>query len=105
MTPKAKSANSTTIVIERKSIPNGKPNGNNVHVAGGDHKGIVINKVAANNGMYIISVNDLSAFLLIIMSNLFLMIFRYRGSRCSRNFSTVSCIPCKWSNRSTYPRK
>ena len=48
MTPKGKSANSTTIVIERRIIVNDKPNGNNVHVAGGDHKGIVINKVAVN---------------------------------------------------------
>ncbi|XP_011049171.1 PREDICTED: uncharacterized protein LOC105142947 isoform X2 [Acromyrmex echinatior] len=53
MTPKCKTANSTTLIIERQALPpaeNG--NENNVHIAGGDHKGIVINKqvVAVTNG-------------------------------------------------------
>ncbi|XP_006620600.1 uncharacterized protein LOC102674931 isoform X2 [Apis dorsata] len=48
MTPKSKTANSTTIIIERQSLESPTENGNenNVHVAGGDHKGIVINKQA-----------------------------------------------------------
>ncbi|XP_012347913.1 uncharacterized protein LOC100867628 isoform X2 [Apis florea] len=48
MTPKSKTANSTTIIIERQTLepPTENGNENNVHVAGGDHKGIVINKQA-----------------------------------------------------------
>ncbi|XP_011154099.1 uncharacterized protein LOC105191968 isoform X2 [Harpegnathos saltator] len=49
MTPKCKTANSTTLIIERQALEpptqNGTENGN-VHIAGGDHKGIVINKQA-----------------------------------------------------------
>lgn len=47
MTPKCKTANSTTLIIERKKqIAEPVLNGNekDVHVAGGDHKGIIINK-------------------------------------------------------------
>lgn len=49
MTPKCKTANSTTIIIERQAVEQLTENGNekNVHVAGGDHKGIIINKQAA----------------------------------------------------------
>ncbi|XP_076223061.1 uncharacterized protein LOC116435068 isoform X2 [Nomia melanderi] len=49
MTPKCKTANSTTIIIERQAVEQLMENGNekNVHVAGGDHKGIIINKQAA----------------------------------------------------------
>lgn len=45
MTPKCKTANSTTLVIERKrqEVAVNKDQ-QDVHVAGGDHKGIVINK-------------------------------------------------------------
>ncbi|XP_011881465.1 PREDICTED: uncharacterized protein LOC105569537 isoform X2 [Vollenhovia emeryi] len=52
MTPKCKTANSTTLIIERQALDPPTENGNNVHVAGGDHKGIVINKqaVAVTNG-------------------------------------------------------
>lgn len=48
MTPKCKTANSTTLVIERQALepPTENGNENNVHIAGGDHKGIVINKQA-----------------------------------------------------------
>ncbi|XP_032679387.1 uncharacterized protein LOC116847921 isoform X2 [Odontomachus brunneus] len=55
MTPKCKTTNSTTLIIERQALKpptqNGTENGN-VHIAGGDHKGIVINKqaVAVTNG-------------------------------------------------------
>lgn len=49
MTVKCKTANSTTLIIERQALEppaqNGTENGN-VHIAGGDHKGIVINKKA-----------------------------------------------------------
>ncbi|XP_071877602.1 uncharacterized protein isoform X2 [Bombus fervidus] len=54
MTPKCKTANSTTIIIERQALepPTENGNENNVHIAGGDHKGIVINKqaIAVTNG-------------------------------------------------------
>ncbi|KYN18202.1 hypothetical protein ALC57_09496, partial [Trachymyrmex cornetzi] len=54
MTPKCKTANSTTLIIERQALEPPAENGNenNVHIAGGDHKGIVINKqvVAVTNG-------------------------------------------------------
>ncbi|XP_043667705.1 uncharacterized protein LOC122628905 isoform X1 [Vespula pensylvanica] len=49
MTPKCKTGNSTTLIIERQALEPPTENGNdNVHVAGGDHKGIVINKQAIN---------------------------------------------------------
>jgi len=44
MTPGKKTANSTTIFVERKTIETGKDEQGNLHVAGGAHKGIVINK-------------------------------------------------------------
>lgn len=45
MTPKSKTSNSTTLIIERKSQAAQNGDGS-VHVAGGHHKGIVINKTA-----------------------------------------------------------
>lgn len=54
MTPKCKTGKSTTLIIERQALepPAENGNDNNVHIAGGDHKGIVINKhaIAATNG-------------------------------------------------------
>ncbi|XP_015589440.1 uncharacterized protein LOC107265026 isoform X1 [Cephus cinctus] len=49
MTPKCKTAKSTTLIIERQALDPPAENGNeqNVHIAGGDHKGIVINKQTA----------------------------------------------------------
>ncbi|KAF6204035.1 hypothetical protein GE061_002375 [Apolygus lucorum] len=47
MTPKGKTSNSTTLVIERKAEVI-EPGTNDVHVAGGDHQGIVINKTISN---------------------------------------------------------
>nr|CAD7258566.1 unnamed protein product [Timema shepardi] len=45
MTPKRKTATSTTLAIERRAVVNNTNPGNDkVHVAGGDHRGIVINK-------------------------------------------------------------
>lgn len=42
MTPKCKTANSTTLIIERKAV---EPEASDkIHVAGGDHTGIIINK-------------------------------------------------------------
>lgn len=41
MTPRGKTANSTIILIERKLV---EKISERVHVAGGDHKGIIINK-------------------------------------------------------------
>lgn len=49
MTPKCKTATSTTLIIERQALnpPHSeKINEQDVHIAGGDHKGIVINKHA-----------------------------------------------------------
>lgn len=43
MTPKGKTSNSTVLLIERKLVENISER---VHVAGGDHKGIIINKDA-----------------------------------------------------------
>lgn len=43
MTPKCKTANSTTLIIERRPV---RETDDKMHVAGGDHKGIVINKEA-----------------------------------------------------------
>lgn len=45
MTPKGKTSNSTVILIERKLIDSINER---QHVAGGDHKGIIINKDTAN---------------------------------------------------------
>lgn len=49
MTPKGKTANSTTLMIERKKVQKAS---NTMHVAGGEHTGIVINKEAvAGSGL------------------------------------------------------
>ncbi|KAJ3665794.1 hypothetical protein Zmor_001268 [Zophobas morio] len=45
MTPKCKTANSTTLIIERRAV--NKTN-DKMHVAGGEHTGIIINKETAN---------------------------------------------------------
>ncbi|XP_067013192.2 uncharacterized protein [Anabrus simplex] len=45
MTPKSKTAKSTTLAIERRTIPlESEAPSEKMHVAGGDHQGIVINK-------------------------------------------------------------
>lgn len=45
MTPKGKTANSTTLMIERKVVKDEKEiNSDKIHVAGGAHQGIIINK-------------------------------------------------------------
>lgn len=41
MTPRGKTSNSTVILIERKLV---EEVSDRVHVAGGDHQGIIINK-------------------------------------------------------------
>ncbi|KOB66264.1 Uncharacterized protein OBRU01_21445, partial [Operophtera brumata] len=42
MTPKCKTATSTTLVVERKAV---EPEASDkIHIAGGDHTGIIINK-------------------------------------------------------------
>ncbi|RZC32047.1 uncharacterized protein BDFB_002262, partial [Asbolus verrucosus] len=41
MTPKCKTANSTTLIIERRAV---KSTNDQMHVAGGEHTGIIINK-------------------------------------------------------------
>lgn len=43
MTPKCKTANSTTLIIERRAV---QKTNDKMHIAGGDHTGIVINKEA-----------------------------------------------------------
>ncbi|XP_019867594.2 uncharacterized protein LOC109596484 isoform X2 [Aethina tumida] len=48
MTPKGKTANSTTLIIERRAVKN---TNDKMHVAGGEHTGIIINKeTATENG-------------------------------------------------------
>lgn len=48
MTPKCKTANSTTLIVERKIV---KKANDKMHVAGGEHTGIVINKeTSSENG-------------------------------------------------------
>jgi hypothetical protein len=48
MTPKCKTACSTTLAIERRTVPHDvETDETKVHVAGGDHRGIVINKQVA----------------------------------------------------------
>lgn len=42
MTPKCKTANSTTLIVERKAVE--AEASDKIHVAGGDHTGIIINK-------------------------------------------------------------
>ncbi len=46
MPPRKKTSNSTTIMMERRPVSLDQTS--NVHVAGGAHKGIVINKNAAD---------------------------------------------------------
>lgn len=48
MTPKCKTANSTTLIIERRAV---SATNDKMHVAGGQHTGIIINK-EATNGIY-----------------------------------------------------
>jgi hypothetical protein len=47
MTPQGKTQNSTVILIERKLVDQV---GDRVHVAGGDHRGIIINKDTVKGG-------------------------------------------------------
>ncbi|XP_014244009.1 uncharacterized protein LOC106663602 isoform X3 [Cimex lectularius] len=49
MTPKGKTANSTRLLIERKAISEEEAKNDKMHVAGGDHAGIVINKTVADD--------------------------------------------------------
>lgn len=44
MTPKCKTVNSTTLIIERRVIQHAS---DTMHIAGGEHTGIVINKETA----------------------------------------------------------
>lgn len=48
MTPKCKTANSTTLIIERKKV---QKTSDKMHVAGGEHTGIVINKEAITGNL------------------------------------------------------
>jgi len=49
MTPKAKTEKSTTIAIERRRVEMADAGANTkVHVAGGNHTGIIINKQMTN---------------------------------------------------------
>lgn len=50
MTPKGKTANSTTLLIERKKV---QKTNDKMHVAGGEHTGIVINKEAISGSKII----------------------------------------------------
>lgn len=46
MTPKGKTANSTTILIERRRVASAEK-AKNAHVGGGQHSGIIVNKDCA----------------------------------------------------------
>ncbi len=50
MTPKKKTANSTTLMMERKAVSLPKKSGDHggLHVAGGSNAGIVVNKQQVN---------------------------------------------------------
>ncbi|XP_064091192.1 uncharacterized protein LOC135204888 isoform X2 [Macrobrachium nipponense] len=48
MTPKGKTANSTTIMIDRRKMAS---QDGNVHVGGGQHSGIIVNKDVTSNGI------------------------------------------------------
>ncbi|XP_068205100.1 uncharacterized protein [Palaemon carinicauda] len=48
MTPKGKTANSTTIMIDRRKMAT---QDGNVHVGGGQHSGIIVNKETTSNGI------------------------------------------------------
>ncbi|KAG8243875.1 hypothetical protein J6590_035490 [Homalodisca vitripennis] len=51
MTPKGKTANSTTLMIERRKIKDeNEIKSDKIHVAGGAHQGIIINKATASEG-------------------------------------------------------
>lgn len=50
MTPKCKTANSTTLIIERRAVKN---TNEKMHVAGGEHTGIIINKETTNGKIVI----------------------------------------------------
>uniref|UniRef100_A0A069DV69 Winged helix-turn-helix domain-containing protein n=1 Tax=Panstrongylus megistus TaxID=65343 RepID=A0A069DV69_9HEMI len=52
MTPKAKTEKSTTLIIERRIVAEDNTKKNDVHVAGGAHKGIVINKTINSEDEY-----------------------------------------------------
>lgn len=48
MTPKGRTANETTLIIERRAVAvQNNSNNDKTHVAGGDHQGIIINKFIA----------------------------------------------------------
>ena len=47
MTPKGKTAKSTTIMMERRKIADASQS-NAVHVGGGQHSGIIVNKEIKN---------------------------------------------------------
>lgn len=47
MTPRGKTANSTTIMVERRKVVSQE---GNVHVGGGQHSGIIINKETRPGG-------------------------------------------------------
>ncbi|XP_049770542.1 uncharacterized protein LOC126109562 isoform X4 [Schistocerca cancellata] len=49
MTPKCKTTDSTTLAIERRAVPLDDTKNDKIHVAGGDHQGIIINKELAKD--------------------------------------------------------
>lgn len=102
MTPKCKTANSTTLIIERQALDpptqNGTENGS-VHIAGGDHKGIVINKQAVA-GIYInILMYSPSQLIYLINSSKisYLCSNKWRNTSCPA-LSTIQSIPGECTN-------
>jgi len=54
MTPKSKTERSTTIIIERREVSVSDISNNKVHVAGGAHAGIIIEKELTNSKWYLL---------------------------------------------------
>ena len=57
MTPKGKTVNSTIIQVERRKVadpPVGGGSKGDVHVGGGQHSGIIVNKTVCSGGSTII---------------------------------------------------
>lgn len=106
MTPKCKTANSTTLVIERRQheLEQQNADAKNIHVAGGDHTGIVINKQAMNgnfatflNLFYISSEKNRTLTFSFFLSSL--VTYRHqRRSKTSASLPSLQSFPCKRTN-------
>ncbi|KAK7586219.1 hypothetical protein V9T40_004095 [Parthenolecanium corni] len=73
LVPKSKTANSTTLLLERRlnKVANDNNNGgkNNVHVAGGEHHGIIVYKTLSHENTEVISNPDISLQFRVFLKN------------------------------------